>query len=409
MKFVNWSPEEFFPLLQQTLVDAFKLDSYLMHSPYLDYEKMDMGFRRMVWGDYKTNSPLFSLSGQSLQTPYQMIVLQSSLDFYNLIVRLTPGENPVILGIMPFRTESISQVKINRLLNDNGIDLKHTASLLHFYRSIPIVDIEELTLMLKHFISFFIPEFSSCNIGYVNYKPEHRELSPSENRYQKFTSDYIAELISRLEKCSRAMTTGNTALASDHLKKAMDYSASFESLPMQEVRKNISALNIFLASRMFETAVHPVYVYQQAEAFSLRIKEATTPKALAQLPFDIVRKYSILARNYTYSEYSYLIRSVINYIDQHLSSDLSLCVLAEEFKKNPSYLSNTFKKEVGETLTSYVGKQRIQAALRCFNTTSMNITDVSENVGISNFGYFSKLFKKYVGISPREYKKMLDK
>ena len=83
--------------------------------------------------------------------------------------------------------------------------------------------------------------------------------------------------------------------------------------------------------------------------------------------------------------------------------------LAEEFDKNPSYLSNAFKKEVGETLTSYIGKQRIQSSLRYFNTTTMSVAEVAEAVGIPDFGYFSKLFKKHVGVSPREYKKMLDK
>lgn len=108
-------------------------------------------------------------------------------------------------------------------------------------------------------------------------------------------------------------------------------------------------------------------------------------------------------------KYSYLIRTVVNYIDQHLYSELTLSILAEKFDKNPSYLSNAFKKEVGETLTSYIGRQRIRASLRYFNTTNMSVAEVAGAVGIPDFGYFSKLFKRHIGISPREYKKMLDK
>ena len=406
MTFENMNTDDFFPLLQQTLSDTFKIDSYLMHAPYHDFEKMDMGLRRMVWGDYKTNSPLFSLSGES---PYQIIVLQSSLGFYNVVVSLTTDTEPDILGIMPFLAEPINQVAINRLIRDNHIDPKYAPTLSHFYYALPIVDIDELTLMLQHFIGFFIPAFKTCNIEYVNYKTEPHNTSPNDERFQKFSSDYIAELVSRLDHCCQAMTSGNTAQAIDSMKKAMDYSASFQTLPVKEVRRNISALNIFLASRMIETAVHPIYVYQQAEAFGLRIKDANSQREFAHLPFDIVRKYSMLAKNYTYEKYSYLIRNVVNYIDQHLSSELTLSILAEAFDKNPSYLSNAFKKEVGETLTSYIGKQRIQASLRYFNTTSMSVAEVAEAVGIPDFGYFSKLFKRHVGVSPREYKKMLDK
>ena len=219
MTFENMNTDDFFPLLQQTLSDTFKIDSYLMHAPYQDFEKMDMGLRRMVWGDYKTNSPLFSLSGSS---PYQIIVLQSSLGFYNVIVSLTTDAAPDILGIMPFLSEPINQVTINRLMRDNHIDPKYSSVLSHFYYSLPIVDIDELTLMLQHFIGFFIPAFKTCSIEYVNYKTEPHNTSPNEERFQKFSSDYIAELISRLEHCCRAMTAGNTAQAIDSMKKAME-------------------------------------------------------------------------------------------------------------------------------------------------------------------------------------------
>lgn len=406
MTFENMNTDDFFPLLQQTLSDTFKIDSYLMHAPYQNFEKMDMGLRRMVWGNYKTNSPLFSLFGSS---PYQIIVLQSSLGFYNVIVSLTTDAEPDILGIMPFLAEPINQVTINRLIRDNHIDPKYNSVLLHFYYSLPVVDIDELTLMLQHFISFFIPAFKTCSIEYVNYKTESHNTSPNEERFQKFSSDYIAELISRLEHCCQAMTAGNTAQAIDFMKKTLDYSASFQSLPAKEIRSRIASLNFFLASRMFGTAVHPIYVYQQAEAFSLRIKDANSQGEFAHLPFDMVRKYSMLAKNYTYEKYSYLIRTVVNYIDQHLYSELTLSILAEKFDKNPSYLSNAFKKEVGETLTSYIGRQRIRASLRYFNTTNMSVAEVAGAVDIPDFGYFSKLFKRHVGISPREYKKMLDK
>ena len=109
------------------------------------------------------------------------------------------------------------------------------------------------------------------------------------------------------------------------------------------------------------------------------------------------------------NNYSYLIRSVVNYINQHLSSELSLATLASEFGKNASYLSSEFKKEVGDTLTTYINKHRILASLRYFNTTDMSVAEVSNAVGYTDMGYFSRLFRKYVGQSPREYKKMLDK
>lgn len=96
------------------------------------------------------------------------------------------------------------------------------------------------------------------------------------------------------------------------------------------------------------------------------------------------------------------------YIDEHIDEELSLSVLAEAFQRNASSLSNQFRKETGETLTEYIHKARIQAAIQYFNTTGLTVTEVAVSVGITNFAYFSRLFKKYVGMSPREYRRMVN-
>ena len=75
MTFENMNTDDFFPLLQQTLSDTFKIDSYLMHAPYQNFEKMDMGLRRMVWGNYKTNSPLLCLAALLIKSLYCRVPL----------------------------------------------------------------------------------------------------------------------------------------------------------------------------------------------------------------------------------------------------------------------------------------------------------------------------------------------
>ena len=103
------SIREFFPLLQQVLADTFNIESFLMEPPYLNYERFDRGLRKMIWGDYSTESPLLSLSADS---PYQILVLESSLGFYNLVFTVDHRNPPLLGGVMPFRTEAITQSAI---------------------------------------------------------------------------------------------------------------------------------------------------------------------------------------------------------------------------------------------------------------------------------------------------------
>ena len=121
----------------------------------------------------------------------------------------------------------------------------------------------------------------------------------------------------------------------------------------------------------------------------------------------MARKYCLLAKNHNLSEYSYLTRGIINYVSLHLSEELTLSVISGRLGKNPSYVSGHFQKEMGESLTEYIHKERIRASIRLFNTTDCSVAEAANSVGIHDLGYFTRLFKKHVNCTPSQYKKML--
>ena len=91
----------------------------------------------------------------------------------------------------------------------------------------------------------------------------------------------------------------------------------------------------------------------------------------------------------------------------NISSPITLKDVAQNQNVNASYLSAQFKREVGETLTDYIRQQRIRSAIALLNTTAMSIQDIAFQVGVEDISYFSKQFKKQVGMSPMQYRKML--
>lgn len=89
--------------------------------------------------------------------------------------------------------------------------------------------------------------------------------------------------------------------------------------------------------------------------------------------------------------------------DQHLSLES----LAKMINCNPVYLCNTFKKIFGITPMKLVQKLRMEAALLLIQSTNKPLKDISLEVGFYSVTYFSSLFKKYFGKSPRYYKNSL--
>ncbi len=98
-------------------------------------------------------------------------------------------------------------------------------------------------------------------------------------------------------------------------------------------------------------------------------------------------------------------KSILNYINQNFTNEISFAEISRLFSINPSYLSQIFKRELGITFTQYLTDTRIEYAKELLLTTGMTIAEISEKVGFKQYIYFSKVFKKTVGISPSSYRK----
>lgn len=97
-------------------------------------------------------------------------------------------------------------------------------------------------------------------------------------------------------------------------------------------------------------------------------------------------------------------RLVTDYINFHLSEDISLEALANTFYMNKSYLGRIFKKATGFTVNSYITAQRISNA-KSLLKEGLPVTKVSEAVGFTNLPHFIRTFKKQIGFSPKQFAK----
>lgn len=100
------------------------------------------------------------------------------------------------------------------------------------------------------------------------------------------------------------------------------------------------------------------------------------------------------------------VRFAKEYIKEHYKSDIRLSEIARIGNVNSAYLSRIFREEVGETFSDYLICYRIQAAKKLLCDISINVSEVAEQVGYSDVKHFSKSFKKVVGISPKDYRKL---
>lgn len=102
--------------------------------------------------------------------------------------------------------------------------------------------------------------------------------------------------------------------------------------------------------------------------------------------------------------YSPLIRRVVEHIQLNYSQKLSLSDLAAISHLSESYLSKTFKKEVGANISQYIEHLRCEKAAEMLRSGRTAIQDISSYVGYEDNNYFVKVFKKQFGMTPTEYR-----
>ena len=96
---------------------------------------------------------------------------------------------------------------------------------------------------------------------------------------------------------------------------------------------------------------------------------------------------------------------VKEYIDSHYMEDLSLKALAGVFHLNSSYLSRLFKEKCDINYSDYLNMVRIEKSKKILASSLLSVNEVSDVVGFADYRYFTKVFKKYQGVSPQVYRK----
>ncbi|MGM9617260.1 AraC family transcriptional regulator [Butyricicoccus sp.] len=99
-----------------------------------------------------------------------------------------------------------------------------------------------------------------------------------------------------------------------------------------------------------------------------------------------------------------MVREITKYLDAHYTESLRMEDICKEFHLSVSYLSHMFKKETGLSPKQYIVLRRIGEAQSLLSESDIPIGKIEEMLGFTSSCHLTSTFKKYVGISPREYR-----
>jgi len=104
-------------------------------------------------------------------------------------------------------------------------------------------------------------------------------------------------------------------------------------------------------------------------------------------------------------EDDYIISYILDYVDNHYAEDIYLNLFADKLKLTGAYISSYFKEKMNVNLSDYINNYRIKKAVELSENPQNKNKDIAVMVGLPNINTFIRLFKKYTGYTPGEYRK----
>lgn len=180
----------------------------------------------------------------------------------------------------------------------------------------------------------------------------------------------------------------------DISKKIIQKNSSLYNLDTEESENNFV---ITTRSLDFNLEVLHCYISMLTHHICLNFKlslENKINKSTTETDRDIL---NIHKNNFIISTTTYFIR-------ENYEKPLSLKLLASNCYCNPTYLSHIFKEKLNTSITEYINNVRIQNAKELIDLTSKSFTEIGIKVGFNDLGYFGRVFKNVVGLSPKQYR-----
>lgn len=190
------------------------------------------------------------------------------------------------------------------------------------------------------------------------------------------------------------------------LEKIMDQIIdSIRSHPTRRLQAMDAACNLlFLCLSQFtngEEIVSQIFA-NEPEGYRCVYRQRTIPEItgwIARLRTGLVQALRSQRQGYK----DQIIRQIKSYIQANLGQRLTLNNVAAVFGFSPNYLSQLFARQADQTFVEYVNSEKIRAAKEMMREENVKFYEIAERLGFENAFYFSKVFKKIEGCSPREY------
>ncbi len=236
---------------------------------------------------------------------------------------------------------------------------------------------------------------------------ENSEKMIAQHLFSQREADFEHDSFDREIAFYESICSGNMELVRLFMKPIFSEGCGILSEDhLRNLKYHLVVLAAIIARYCIKGGMTPETSYSLSDYYIIKTDKCTTEEELNQIHIEMIEGYTNKMRKLKLSGvYSKQIVHTIDHIMRHLHERILLDDTAKLLKISPAYLSRLFKKETGMAFGDYVNKLKIEEAASLLLYTEYTDTEISALLGFSSQSYFIKVFRKFIGTTPKKYKK----
>ncbi|UOQ45681.1 AraC family transcriptional regulator [Halobacillus salinarum] len=284
---------------------------------------------------------------------------------------------PVLLG-------TVGRKQLEKVFIQNQWDEQYEEAVMRYYQQLPIVLTTQVKAMEK-----------LLNVVLTSIRDNTLEENAGRDRFQS---------LENRQDFHQLFLEGN-GKALEAFQMDERFCSIISNDPVRTEKNKVIVFIAELSQLTVEAGVPEEQVISLGDFYTNYLESEEQLSVIKQLKTAVMKSFLECVRDYRESRLkSPIVDRAQRYITQNLTEPISLSSIAEELQVHPNYLSTVFAKEMGNSISQFINYERIKKAKELLSITSYTLMEISILLGYNSQSYFTRVFKKIVGIGPREFR-----
>lgn len=332
-------------------------------------------------------------------------------DIFNYYGVINFGSRKIILG--PTRQLGNTDQELRELAFRLDVPPEETEEFLTGMKSIirmPLESIMQILCTMNYILNGEKLTLQDITIYDSEQEIINRDTMAAREAQSYTTANIPSQDVHNTYSLEQALMTivrkGDMAALQEWVKSAPAIRGGIIATEQLRQAKNTLIVSATLASRAaIRGGLSVEEAFSLSDSYIQKCELLNSMDQITNLQYHMIREFTQrVDRVRLGRQPSKLITDVANYVRQHLSEPITAAQIAKELYLSRPYLSRRFIAETGESLTDFILKEKVGEAKRLLRYSDKSLTAIGNFLGFSSQSHLSRVFKRYTGLTPGEYR-----